>query len=108
MASEYAFRFTQKAVADLEELFRAVGQELANPAAAAGLGRKIFKCIDDLCAFPRAGKPVENDFLSDRAVRCLPIEHYLLFYKSDPASRTLFILRIVYGRRSLDEIFREL
>ena len=62
MASEYAFRFTQKAVADLEELFRAVGQDLANPAAAAGLGRKIFKCIDDLCAFPRAGKPVENDF----------------------------------------------
>lgn len=51
---------------------------------------------------------MENDFLSDRAVRCLPIEHYLLFYKPDPASRTLFILRIVYGRRSLDEIFREL
>ena len=106
MASEYSYRFTERAETDLDEILGYICNELKNPSAAALLGKKIFEHIDTLCAYPETGALVENESLPDKEVRRVPIDNFILYYKPIPAEQTVYILRIVYGYRNLDAILR--
>ena len=106
MAFEYSYRFTERAEQDLDEILDYICNELKNPSAAAGLGKKIFEHIETLCAYPETGAIVQNESLSDKQIRKVVIDNYILYYKQLPDERNVCILRIVYGYRNLDAIIR--
>ncbi len=106
MEFDYSYRFTEKAVQDFDEILRYISVDLANPVAAQNLGKKIFEKIDVVRAFPDSGAPVENEFLSDKTVRKLLADNYIIYYKTHYEEKTISIVRIVYGKRNLDEILR--
>ena len=62
MECKYSYRFTEKAVQDLDEILHYITVDLANPNAAQNLGRKLFELIDMVRIFPDSGAPVDNDF----------------------------------------------
>ena len=62
MECKYSYRFTEKAVQDLDEILHYIAVDLANPTAAQNLGRKLFELIDMGRIFPDSGAPVDNDF----------------------------------------------
>ena len=57
---------------------------------------------------PKIGSIVENEFLPDKEIRKSLVGNYVLYYLPDAAEMTIYILRILYGRRNLDELVREI
>ena len=108
MDSEYSFQFTKPAESDLDNTLHYISHDLDNPTAARDLGKKIFAAIDRARAFPEIGTLVDNDDLSDKTVRRIAVDHYLIYYKPDHAQKMITVIRIIYGKRNLDEILRSL
>ena len=106
MVFKYSYRFTEKAEQDLEGILRYIAVELSNPVAAQNLGRKIFEKIDIVRDFPDSGTLVDNELLSDKEVRKLLADNYVIYYKVYYDKKSIFVVRIVYGKRNLDEIIK--
>ncbi len=56
--------------------------------------------------FPDSGSPVENEYLTDKSVRKLLVDNYIIYYKVQSDEKIITIIRIVYGKRNLDEILK--
>ena len=108
MAFDYSYRFTEKAVQDLDEILRYISVDLDNPIAAKKLGKKIFEKIDGARCFPEAGALVDNEYLADKAVRKMLADNYVIYYKAQHDEKMISVIRIVYGKRNLDEILRQI
>lgn len=106
MASEYSCKFSAKAVVDIEDIMQYISETLCNKQAAKSLLRKIFDKIDQICTYPESGNTIENPFLSDKAVRKVNVDNYVLYYKAEAKEQVIYVIRIVYGKRNLDEILR--
>ena len=106
MESKYSYRFTKKAEQDLDEILNYISVDLVNPAAAQNLGRKIFEKIDMIRMFSDSGALVDNEFLADKTVRKLSVDNYVIYYKTYYEEKAISIIRIVYGKRNLDEILK--
>lgn len=108
MASKYQYRLSQKAADDLDGIVSYIASELSNPQAAADFLGRLEKVIDEIRSFPESGAPVNNEFLSNTKLRKNPVGSYLLYYLSVPETETVYIVRIVYGKRNMEEILRQL
>ena len=106
MAYNFSYRFTEKAEQDLDEILRYISVDLVNPTAAQNLGRKVFEKIDMVRVYPESGAPVDNEFLADKTVRKLSVDNYVIYYKAHYEEKIISIIRIVYGKRNLDEILK--
>ena len=108
MDCKYAYKFTQKAETDLDDILRYIGEELSNPSAAATFARKLFEAIDNVRNFPLSAMLLDNEFLSDKNVRRVVVDNYVMYYTVRQSEQTVYIVRIVYGKRNLEEIYRSL
>ena len=106
MASEYSYFFTEKAEQDLDEILRYISLDLANPIAARNFGKKLFEKIDLIRAFPLVCPIVDNEFISGKDVRKLFIDNYVVYYEALADKQIIYILRIVFGKRNMDEIIK--
>ena len=108
MNSRFQYRFSKKAEADLDEILSYIYIELSNPQDTSSFLEDLQTVIDSICAIPKIGRIVENEFLPDREVRKSLVGNYILYYLPDTNEKIIYILRILYGRRSLDELVREI
>lgn len=108
MAFKYQYRLSQKAADDLDGIVSYIASELSNPQAAADFLSRLEKMIDEIRSFPESGAPVNNEFLSNTKLRKKTVGSYLLYYLSVPETETVYIVRIVYGKRNMEEILRQL
>lgn len=108
MACEFGYRLTGKAEADLDNILSYMAAQLSNPQAAAAFLEKLQDAISEACSFPESGSPVDNEFLPCKTIRKKRIGNYILYYFPDEKAEIIYILRILYGRRNLDEILREM
>ena len=79
MNSRFQYRFSKKAEADLDEILSYISIELSNPDAASGFLKDLQTVIDSICAIPKIGRIVENEFLPDREVRKSLVGNYILY-----------------------------
>lgn len=104
----YDFMLVRKAEEDLEEIVSHLAQQLCNPQAAASFLAQLRTSIEEACAFPESGSPVDNEFLPVQTIRKKLVRSYVLYYLPDPDANKIYVLRIVYGRRNLEEVLREI
>lgn len=108
MESEWGYRLTKQADTDLDDIVRYIAVELANPQAASDFVDKLQTAIEEARSFPESGSPVVNEYLPLTGVRKKLVGGYVLFYLPDRPEKMILVLRIVYGRRSMDEILRQI
>lgn len=108
MGSEWGYRLTKKAEADLDGIVRYISVELANPQAASDFVDKLQAAIEEARSFPESGPPVSNEYLPVEGVRKKLVGSYILFYLPDHREKMILVLRLVYGKRSMDEILRQI
>ncbi len=108
MASEFSYKLTQKAETDLDEIIAYTAVQLKNLQAASDFIDKLQSVINEVCAFPESGILVNNEFLPYKNIRKKLVKNYILYYLSDANEKTIYILRVIYGRRNVDEILREM
>ena len=58
--------------------------------------------------FPESGALVSNDYLADKTIRKMIVDHYVVYYKAHHEEKMISIVRVVYGKRNLDEILRQI
>lgn len=108
MASEFKYEFTDSASRDLDEILSYVSYELKNPQAAKDLLDGIKAEINNICSFPFSGEEVKNEFVILQGVRRVTVGNYNLYYYPNESKRTVTVLRIIYGKRDLNYILRDL
>ena len=108
MTSNYQYHFTKKAEADLDEILSYISIELSNPEAAASFLKDFLAVLTSICSVPKIGRIVENEFLPDRGIRKSLVGNYVLYYLPDIKEKRIYVLRLLYGRRNLDELVREI
>lgn len=106
MASKYSYKFTEKAERDLDSTLSHIKFDLKNPSAAAAFGKKVFDAVDNIREFPLSGMIVENDFLSNKDVRRVIVDNYVMYYTANDDEKTIYIIGIVYGKRNLEDILK--
>ena len=92
----------------MDDVVQYIAVELANPKAASDFVDKLQSAIEEARSFPESGSLVINEYLPDTEVRKKLVENYILYYLPDSEQKTIFVLRIVYGRRNIDEILRQI
>lgn len=108
MAYEYGYQLTEKATADLDAAVSYIAGKLDNPQAATDFLEKLRKAIDEVRMFPESGSPIENEYLPHTGIRKKLVGNYILYYLPQPASKKITVLRILYGKRNIDQIIRQL
>lgn len=108
MGSKWGYQLTQKADADLDGIAGYIAVELANPTAASDFMDKLQAAIEEARSFPESGSLVINEFVPNAELRKKQVDNYIMYYLPDSDEKMIFILRIVYGRRSMDEILRQI
>lgn len=108
MASEFDFRFTEKAENDLDEIVNYITTELSNPQAATDFMDKLDIAINEACCFPDSGSPLNNDFFDDSGIRKKIIGNYVMYYLPNHSEKVIYVLRILYCGRNIDEILFQL
>lgn len=108
MESKWGYHLTQKAVADLDDIVGYIAAELSNPTAASDFLDKLQETIEESRSFPESGAPVINEFVPNTEVRKKLIGNYIMYYLPNFTQKMIFVLRIVYSRRNIDEILRQL
>lgn len=108
MSSKYSYVLTEKANQDLDEILSYITNALCNKKAASDFLDKTLEAIEQIRAFPESGSLVNNPYLGNVNVRKVPVGNYLIFYQPTIATRKIIVLRVIYGRRDLNAMMREL
>lgn len=90
-------RLSRRAQGDFRQIINHLNG-VAGPATATKYGRAIRTSINRLADFPRVGSPRPS---LGPAVRSLNVDPYLIFYELGSEDDTVFVLRILHGRRNI-------
>lgn len=104
----YDFMLVRKAEEDLEAIVSHLAIQLCNPQAAANFLAQLQASIEEACLFPESGRLVDNEFLPVQTIRKKLVSSYVLYYLPDSDANRIYVLRIVYGRRNLEEVLRDI
>lgn len=100
MESEhYRVRYTLLAYEDFDEIDTYISGVLLKPQAALSLLSEMEESINRLKQFPFIGSEVEDSYLASKGYRKLVVQHYLVFYLVDRASKEVVVMRVMYGAR---------
>ncbi|WP_455195240.1 type II toxin-antitoxin system RelE/ParE family toxin [Eubacterium ramulus] len=108
MASKFGYRLTKRAESDLDGIVSYIAVELANPKAASDFVDKLQDNIEEARTFPESGSQVNNEFLQVKNVRKKLVGNYIMYYLTNEEEKAIYILRIVYGKRNMDEILKKM
>lgn len=108
MASKFNYQLTRKANADLDDIVFYIAVELSNPIAASAFLDKLMVAIEEAQSFPESGPQVINNYLPHLIIREKLIDNYIMYYQPDYLNKIIYITRIVYGKRNMDEILTQL
>jgi len=108
MVSKFGYRLTKRAESDLDGIVSYIAVFLANPQAASDFVDKLQDNIEEARAFPESGSLVHNEFLHLESVRKKMVGNYIMYYLPDMGEEIIYVLRIVYRKRNMDEILKKL
>lgn len=97
----YNVLITKEAEEDLRGIFAYINFELLSPQSARGQIDRIRKAIEGLNELPMRYRLVDTEPWKSRGLRVRPCDNYLIFYLVNEQSKTVFISRILYGKRDV-------
>lgn len=85
---------------DMEQIFDYVAVDLCNPTAALGLINDFEKAFANVCAFPESCPIINNEYVKDKSLRKLVVNHYIAFYRI--RENEIQVIRVLYGMRNYE------
>lgn len=89
--------YTIGAKKDLHNIFRYISEKLLAPENAVGQIERIMSAIRRLDTMPNRNRLYKEEPWYSRGVRFFPIDNYLVFYKVNDETETVYVVRIMYG-----------
>ena len=104
----YKLRYLPSFVEDYWQTLHYISHKLHAPQAARRLLHQTDHAIAALADDPRLGSPYITLDGKETGYRRLIVKNHIVFYRVDEQAREICVHRIVYGRRDLERIVREL
>lgn len=92
---QYTVRITDKALADMEEIYHYIAIQLQAPENAMGQYNRIAEAIEGLRVFPERVKPMESEPERFMGLRQLVIDNYSAFYVIEDME--VIVTRVLYS-----------
>jgi len=96
-----------RAKQDLGDIYDHIAHDLQNPLAAEGLLGRLEKAVLSLDKMPERYRAYEKEPWHSRGLRMMPVEHYIVYYIPDTESRSVLIVRVMYGGRDTEAQLRQ-
>ena len=96
---KYRIDITEPAEIDLIEVGNYIANELLEPNIARKVVNKIGEAVLMLEELPFRNALVTDERLANQGIRKIIVENYMVFYIVTEESKTVTIVRILYGRR---------
>ncbi|MBQ8823074.1 MAG: type II toxin-antitoxin system RelE/ParE family toxin [Lachnospiraceae bacterium] len=102
--TKYRLTLTQKAKDDIVDIGTYITETLLSPDTSKRFIKGLRKSISELKFFPYKFPLVQDDFLQNQGIRCIPYKNYYVFYKIIEQSYTVVVLRVGYNKRNWKSI----
>ncbi|MBE6812992.1 MAG: type II toxin-antitoxin system RelE/ParE family toxin [Ruminococcaceae bacterium] len=99
---KYKVVLTSTAARDLDEIFAYIAEVLCEKEIAVNMINLLQKNILSLDEMPGRCKLYENEPWKSCGMHMMRVKNYLVFYTIDEESKTVNIIRVLYGSRDLD------
>lgn len=103
----YRVLYSPAAKEDLFGIYSYIATQLLVPQTAANQVNRIRNAIRSLEVHPGRHSLVDWEPWQSLGMRKLPINNYIVFYYTDEVTKTVRIVRIVYGGRDLKNILKD-
>ena len=92
-----------QADSDLRDIYEYIAFDCLAPENALGQLDRLEDAISKLSKLPERFRIYDREPWRSRGLRVFPADHYLVFYIPDKVSKTVHVLRVIYGGRDIDE-----
>lgn len=100
---QYKIIITPTAENDLQEIYKYIAADLSEPQIAINQCARIEQGIFKLNTMPNRHTLYKKEPWFSRGLRVFPIEKFLVFFITNESDSTVYILRIMYSGRNLEE-----
>lgn len=100
----YKLIVTDAAHKDLDEALDYIVNRLSNPTAAAHMLSQVEECYSQLRTFPFLYEACHDIRLRDAGYHKTGIGNYILVFRPDVETQTVYILRYFYGARDYEKM----
>lgn len=92
---QYTVQVTDRALADMEEIYTYIAEQLQAPENAMGQYKRIAEAIQKLNMFPERVRIMESEPENAMGIRQLPVDNFTVFYviKDD----RVIVTRVLYS-----------
>ena len=97
----YTVQITSRAETDLREIYGYIAYELLSPPTAARQLQRLEEEILSLDQMPNRYPAYQEEPLHSRGLRVMSVDNYLIFYIPDAATKTVSVIRVMYGGRDI-------
>ena len=92
---QYKVQITDKALADMEEIYNYIAIQLQAPENAIGQYNRIAKAIEELNMFPKKVSLMESEKERTMGLRQLVVDNYSVFYVIE--NERVIVMRVLYS-----------
>ena len=92
---QYKVQITDKALADMEEIYNYIAIQLQAPENAIGQYNRIAKAIEELNIFPKKARLMESEKERTIGLRQLVVDNYSVFYVVE--NERVIVMRVLYS-----------
>lgn len=101
--SQWKVVYTKRAESDLADIFEYIAFMLLEPQVAKKQVRRIMGAAAKLNEMPLRYRRYDKEPWQSKGLRVLPVNNYLIFYLPVESKKIAVIIRIMYGRREIEE-----
>ncbi len=101
---KYSLFISEAAEKDLDEITDYIAYELREPETALNQISRIQEVILSLSEMPERHAIVQDNYLTSKGIRIVPVDNYLVFYTVNMQESAVHIVRVLYGRRDWQDI----
>lgn len=99
----YSVKFSKQAENDLRSIYEYIAFELQSLQNAQGQIGRLESNILKLKEMPERFSVFEKEPWKSRNLRVMPVDNYLVFYIPDKLTKTVNIIRVMYGGRDTEK-----
>lgn len=98
----FKIKLTDQAEKDLRDIFEYIAFELKSVQVASGQLDRLEKNIMGLSSMPERFRAYDKEPWRSRGLRVMPVDNYIVFYIPNHETKTVTVIRIMYGGRDID------
>ena len=97
----YKIDYSENSLEDLKNIYEYIAFELFSPITASTQVKRIIKAISLLKRTPFMYKVYEEEPWQSKGIHIFSVDSYCIFYLPNKKSKSVTIVRIVYGGRGI-------